>query len=82
MFSLTEAPTYDENKSFWKNLGDNVKNVLTGTRRLILMTGAANLQIVPNCLIDYGPYLPPYSYDPIISYKDTISLFSPYSFIT
>lgn len=70
MFSLTKAPTYDENKSFWKNLGDNVKNVLTGTRRLILMTGAANLQIVPNCLIDYGPYLPPYSYNPIVPYNN------------
>jgi hypothetical protein len=69
-FSLTSPPTYDENKSFWGNLGDNIKNVLTGTRRLILMSGAANLQIVPNCLIDYGPYLPPYSYDPIIPYNN------------
>ena len=66
MFSLTTPPTYDENKTFWQNLGDNVKNVLTGTRRLILMSGAANLQIVPNCLIDYNPYLPPQSYGPII----------------
>ena len=70
MFSLTTPPTYDENKTFWQNLGDNVKNVLTGTRRLILMTGAANLQIVPNCLIDYGPYLPPYSYNPIVPYNN------------
>ena len=70
MFSLTTPPTYDENKTFWQNLGDNVKNVLTGTRKLILMSGAANLQIVPNCLIDYGPYLPPYSYNPIIDNKN------------
>lgn len=69
-FSLTTPPTYDENRSFWQNLGDNITNVLTGTRRLILMSGAANLQIVPNCLIDYGPYLPPYSYDPIVPYNN------------
>lgn len=70
VFSLTTPPTYDENRSFWQNLGDNIKNVLTGARRLILMSGAANLQSVPNCLIDYGPYLPPYSYDPIIPYNN------------
>ena len=69
-FALTTPPTYDENRSFWQNLGDNITNVLTGTRRLILMSGAANLQIVPNCLIDYGPYLPPYSYDPIVPYNN------------
>ncbi len=69
-FSLTTSPAYDENRSFWQNLGDNINNVLTGTRRLILMSGAANLQIVPNCLIDYGPYLPPYSYDPIVPYNN------------
>ena len=79
MFSLTEAPAYDENKSFWKNLGDNVKNVLTGTRRLILMTGAANLQIVPNCLIDYGPYLQPDSYNPIIPYNNGLGNLNPVS---
>ena len=79
MFSLTTPPTYDENKTFWQNLGDNVKNVLTGTRRLILMSGAANLQIVPNCLIDYGPYLPPYSYDPIIPYNNGLGNLNPMS---
>ena len=79
MFSLTTPPTYDENKSFWKNLGDNVKNVLTGTRRLILMSGAANLQIVPNCLIDYGPYLPPYSYNPIVPYNNGLGNLNPMS---
>ena len=69
-FSLTNPPAYDENNSLWQNLGDNINNVLTGTRRLILMSGAANLQIVPNCLIDYGPYLPPYSYNPIVPYNN------------
>ena len=69
-FSLTTPPAYDENRSLWQNLGDNINNVLTGTRRLILMSGAANLQIVPNCLIDYGPYLPPYSYNPIVPYNN------------
>jgi len=70
MFSLTTPPVYDENRSFWQNLGDNINNVLTSTRRLILMSGAANLQFVSNCLIDYGPYLPPYSYNPIVPYNN------------
>ena len=70
IFSLTQGPSYNENKSFWSNLGDNIKNVLTGARRLILMSGNANILMYDNCLIDYGPYLPPYSYDPITNYNN------------
>ena len=68
-WSLTTPPTYDKNKSFWGNLGDNIKNVLLGTRRLILVTGAANLQIIPNCLID-SFFIPGHVYDPIPYYDN------------
>lgn len=68
-WSLTTPPTYNENKSFWGNLGDNIKNVLTGTRRLILVTGAANIQMISNCLFD-SFYIPFKSYEPIVPYNN------------
>ena len=68
--SLSQAPSYNENKSFWDNVGDNIKNVLTGARRLMLMSGNANILLYDNCLIDNGPYLPPKTYNPIDSYNN------------
>ena len=68
-FSLTSPPTYDSNKSFWSNLGDNILNVLTGTRRLVLMSGAANLQRIAYCLID-SFYIPGHVYDAIPKYSN------------
>ena len=76
VFSLASGPTYDENKSFWSNLGDNIKNVITGTRRLILMSGAANLQIIPNCLID-SIFIPPHVFDAIDYYDNGFGYLKP-----
>lgn len=69
IYSLTSGPLYDENKSFWENLGDNVVNVLTGARRQILMSGNANILMYNNCLIDTY-FIPPESYNPIINYNN------------
>lgn len=69
MFTLASGPTYNPNKSFWSNLGDNIKNILTGTRRLILISGAANITMYPNCLEDVF-YWPPYAFEPILPYNN------------
>ena len=69
IFSLTQNPSYNEKKSFWSNLGDNIKNVLTGARRLVLISGNANILLYDNCLIDTY-FIPPESYNPIIDYNN------------
>lgn len=69
LFSLPNAPSYNQNKTFWQNLGDNIMNVLTGTRRLVLLSGATFIHLIDNCLID-SFFIPPYSYEPILPYDN------------
>ena len=68
-YSLLSSSTYDQNKSFWGNLSDNINNVLTGSRKFMLTSGAANPQYISNCLID-SYYIPITSYTPISSYNN------------
>lgn len=64
MHSLASAPSYDPHKSFWSNLGDSIMNVLTGTRRLVLISGATYIHTLPYCLID-SFYIPQHVFSPL-----------------
>ena len=75
-YSLASVPTYNPNKSFWGNLGDNIKNVLTGTRRLMLISGGSTIQFIPNCLID-SYYIPFDAYSPISDYNNGLGNMKP-----
>ena len=60
---LSKSPSYDTNKSFWQNLGDNIMNVLTGTRNMALISGATYIHQIYNCLIPTY-YFPPDTFNP------------------
>ena len=60
---LSKSPSYDTNRSFWQNLGDNIMNVLTGTRNMALISGATYIHQIYNCLIPTY-YFPPDTFNP------------------
>jgi len=58
-------PSYDSNKSFWGNLGDNIKNIFTGARRQMMLSGAATIHLIDNCLTNSFS-IPSYTYQSIL----------------
>ena len=68
-YSLASAGSYDQSKTFWENLGDHINNVLTGSKRFMLISGAANIQYMSNCLID-SYHIPFKAYKPLSNYNN------------
>lgn len=68
-FELQNAPSYNDNMSFWDNLGENILNVLTGARQLMLISGGSFIHLIRNCLID-SYYIEPNVYSPIDQYTN------------